>query len=113
MVDVIVARREPARELYVEEILESGRRYAVAGYVVDFDPHKGEGKIDDGSGVLRVVLENFIFAEELDVGRFVRVIGKVYLSSEGKVMRVELAHRLGVSPKLYKEIKELERRVLT
>lgn len=107
-----MARREPAREVYVEEITESGKRYAVSGYVVDFDPNSGEGKIDDGTGVIRAVLDNFIFAEDMEVGNFVRLIGRVYLSSEGKVMRVEIANRLRIQPDVYKRIKELERRVL-
>ena len=96
----------------VKEIVDDGR-YTVTGYIVDFDPHVGEGQLDDGTGVLKIVLENFLFAEDLEVGNFVRVMGRVYLSTEGRIMRVEVAQRLGVPPDLYKRIKELERRLLT
>ena len=104
--------RPPSKEVYVSEIMENGR-HTVTGYIVDFDPNLGEGKLDDGTGILRLILENFLFAEDLEVGNFVRVMGRVYLSSEGRIMRVEVAQRLGVSPEVYKKVKELERRVIT
>ncbi len=106
-----MARRPPSRETYIKEILDDGVRVAVEGMVLDFDPNKGEGKIDDGTGVATVVLENFLFAEELRLSSFVRVLGRAYLSSEGRIIRAEVVNRLDVDPSLYREVKEVERRV--
>ncbi len=112
-ITIVMARRPPAKEVYVEEMTDSGVRYAVEGVVVDFDPRTGEGKLDDGTGVLKIILENFLFAEDLSVGSFVRVIGRGYLSEEGRVMRVEIVNPLNVPPDVYRRVKELERRVVT
>ena len=107
-----MARRPPSRDGYVEEILENGGRYALEGTVVSFDPKTGEGLLDDGTGVIRMVLENYLFAEDLKEGSVVRVIGRAYLSEEGKIIRVEAVNRLNVPLDLYRKVKELERRVV-
>jgi hypothetical protein len=106
-----VARRPPSREVNIKEILDDGMRVAVEGMVIDFDPNKGEGKLDDGTSIAMLVLENFLFAEDLKPGSFVRVLGRAYLSSEGRIIRAEVVNRLDVDPSLYREVKELERRV--
>ena len=104
--------RPPSREVSVSEIYDNGR-YTVVGYVVDFDPRTGEGRIDDGTAVLRVILDDMTFAEEMEVGRYVRAMGRVYISQEGKIMRAEIVQRMGIEPEIYRKLRELERRVVT
>jgi len=100
-------RRRPFREKRLVEA-EEGEPVAVTGIVVDYNPSLGEGKIDDGSSVVTFALESLLFAEEIDVGRFVRLLGRIYYMREGRLLRVEIAQRLNVSPSLYRKVREVE-----
>ena len=107
-----MARRRPYKERYIKELLEDGENVAVEGIVLDFDVNRAQGRVDDGTAVATIVLENVIFAEEMKAGRFVRVVGRSYISSEGRVIRADAVHGLdGINPVLYKKVKEIERRV--
>jgi len=106
-----MARRAPSKEVYIKEISEEGARYAVAGTVVSFDASRGEGILDDGTGTLKFVLDNIIYAERVKEGSFVRLLGRAYVTEEGVVLRAEVVNELNVTPEIYNRVKELERRV--
>ena len=101
-----------ARDLTISKIEGKGERVAVLCTVVDFDAGTVEGKIDDGTGIATVVLEDVLFAERMRPGALVRVVGRAYKSEEGLLIRVELVQDMGeVDPSLYNRVRELERRV--
>lgn len=105
-------RRRPFREKPLAQA-EEGEPVAVTGIIVDYNPSLGEGKIDDGSVVVSFALESLLYAEEVDVGRFVRLLGRVYYMREGRLLRVEIAQRLNVSPSLYRKVQGAERRLVS
>ena len=105
-------RRRPTRDVDLAEVKEDGERVSVLCTVIDFDPRKGEGTVDDGTSVARVILEDFLFAEKMKPGSKVRIIGRAYKSDEGLLIRAEIVHDMSrISPATYKKVRELERRV--
>jgi len=105
-------RRKPARDVDLAQVDEDGERVPVLCTVIDFDPRKGEGKVDDGTSVARVILDDFLFAEKMRAGSRVRIIGRAYKSDEGLLIRAEIVHDMsGISPATYRRVRELERRV--
>ena len=96
----------------IAEIEGLGERVAVLCTVVDFDARKGEGKVDDGTGIATVILEDFLFAEKMVPGRRVRLLGRAYKSDEGLIIRAEIVHDMeDVDPAVYRRVRGLERRV--
>jgi len=93
------------------EVKQDGERVSVLCTVIDFDPKKGEGTVDDGTSVARVILEDFLFAERMRAGSRVRIIGRAYKSDEGLLIRAEIVHDMSeIDPATYKRVRELERR---
>ena len=107
-----MAKRRPSVERWIKELKEGGRA-AIAGLVVAFEPEKGEGIIDDGTGTITFVLEDLIFAEDIREGSFVRLLGRVVGTERGLLFRAEIANKLNVRPTIYNKVKELERRYLS
>lgn len=109
---IVPVRRMHARDVTISEITGEGERVAVLCTVVDFDVNSMDGKIDDGTGMALVILEDVLFAERMRPGALVRVVGRAYKSDEGLLIRVELVQdMMGVDPALYAKVRELERRV--
>ena len=105
-------KRKPARDVRIAEIREDGERVAVLCTVISFDHKKGEGQVDDGTGMAKIILDDFLFADKIREGRLVRLIGRAYKSDEGVIIRAEIVHDMeGVDPSLYARVRELERRV--
>ncbi len=104
--------RRVTRDVKIIEISGEGERVAVFGTVVLFDPQQGRGKIDDGTGVAEFILDDFLFAEKLAEKARVRIIGRAYKSDEGIIIRAEIVQDMeGVDPRIYEEVRSLERRV--
>ncbi len=109
---IVALRRRHARDVTISEISGDGERVAVLCTVVDFDANKMEGKVDDGTGIALVILEDVLFAEKMASGRLIRVIGRAYKSDEGLLIRAEIVQDMeGVDPALYAQVRDLERRV--
>ncbi|MDN5366607.1 MAG: hypothetical protein PWQ11_18 [Candidatus Diapherotrites archaeon] len=109
---IVALRRMHARDVTISEIQGEGERVSVLCTVVDFDTNKMEGKIDDGTGIALVILEDILFAEKLKPGALVRVLGRAYKSEDGLLIRAEVVQDMdGVDPALYAQIRDLERRV--
>ncbi len=104
--------RKVTKDVDISEIEGEGERVAIFGMVVYFDPQKGAGKIDDGTGVADFVLDDFLFAEKLSEKKPVRLIGRAYKSDEGIIIRAEIVQDMeGVDPTLYRKVRAIERRV--
>ncbi len=109
---IVALRRMHARDLTISEVRGDGERVSVLCTVVEFDPNKMEGKIDDGTGMALVILEDVLFAEKMQSGALVRVVGRAYKSDEGLLIRAEVVQDMKeVDPALYAQIREMERRV--
>jgi len=109
---MVPPRRMHARDMTISEIQGEGERVSILCTVVEFDPSKMEGKIDDGTGMALVILEDVLFAEKMQNGALVRVVGRAYKSDEGLLIRAEVVQDMkGLDPALYAEIRGLERRV--
>ena len=109
---IVALRRMHARDLTISGIQGDGERVSVLCTVVEFDPNKAEGKIDDGTGMALVILEDVLVAEKMQNGALVRVVGRAYKSDEGLLIRAEVVQDMKeVDPALYAQIRELERRV--
>jgi len=91
-------RRFPAVEKRIGEITSEDGRVSVIGTLID----KGEGKItvDDGSGTIEVMFDGNI--ENIQVGKPVRVIGKV--SPDGFIAGEAIQDFSGFNIQLYKEL---------
>jgi len=108
----IRVKRKHAVDTTISNIEGNGERVSLLSTVVDFDPKTGEGKIDDGTGIATLILEDFLFAEKLTPGKRIRVIGRAYKSDDGVIIRAEIVHDMSdVDPSLYRKVVSLERRV--
>ena len=109
---IVALRRMHARDLTISEVQGDGERVSILCTVVEFDPNKMEGKIDDGTGMALVILEDVLFAEKMQSRGLVRVVGRAYKSDEGLLIRAEVVQDMKeVDPALYAQIREIERRV--
>ncbi len=109
---IVASRRMHAKDLTISEVSGDGERVAVLCTVVEFEPNRMEGKIDDGTGMATFILEDSLFAEKIREGGLVRVVGRAYKSEDGLLIRAEVIQDMSeVDPALYAQIRELERRV--
>jgi len=108
----VPVKRMPARDVSISDIEGNGERVAVLCTVVDFNASTIEGKVDDGTGIATVVLEDVLFAERMRPGALVRIVGRAYKSEEGLLIRAEIVQDMsGIDPALYNKVREIERRV--
>lgn len=108
----VPVKRKSARDVSISEVEGNGERVAILCSVVDFDAGSAEGKVDDGTGVATIMLEDVLFAERLRSGALVRILGRAYKSEDGVLIRVELVQDMaGVDPALYQKVRSIERRV--
>jgi len=105
-------KRRPAKDLRISEISGDGQRVSVVCTVVDFDPAEMGGHVDDGTGVAKVALDDVLFAQRMNVGSVVRIIGRAYTTEDIPLIRVEVVQPFSDADlDLYRKVVLLERRV--
>ena len=100
---------EAAVEKYVAEIPDSERRVCVIGEIKSINEDSAEATLSDDTGKIILVFTSMDAMQKIGAGYRVRVLGKVYITENGKIIKVEHVQNAdNLDMDMYKKIRSLE-----
>jgi RNase P/RNase MRP subunit p29 len=107
-------RRSPARPKKISEIKVGDERVRITGLVVS--KKEAELEVDDGSGHIKVLLDDPTIVKEIVVGSKVRVFGTPLNVNGGHELYVEIVQKvddldLELEDEVRREVKKLEMKI--
>ena len=105
----MMATNDAAKEKYIAEIPNSEQRVCVIGEIKAINEDSAEATLADDTGKIILVFTALDDMQKIGAGHRVRVIGKVYPTENGKIIKVEYVQKAdNLDMNMYKKIRTLE-----